>query len=205
MARLFAALVIALLVGAAPAGAAPIVFDFEDGLQGWELHGAATRVQTQILGGEWAIFGDGVLDPCCWVDLIENEFITNHGTHMSLTIDLTEIRSITLEQFLIEGDGVGPSLFTEVDLIENIFVGAWFVFEPVSPGNPNLWAVDLSDAVGIRRVEIVWTGISGAELAPIVAFIDNVTFHPVPEPATAVLLGLGLVALAAVRRLSWKQ
>jgi hypothetical protein len=186
------------------AAAAPVVFDFEDGLQGWELDGAATRVQTQLLGGEWAIFGDGVLDPCCWVDLIESEFI-NHGTHMSLTIDLTEIRSITLEQFLIEGDGVGPSLFTEVDLIENIFVGAWFVFEPVSPGNPNLWAVDLSDAVGIRRVEIVWTGISGAELAPIVAFIDNVTFHPVPEPATAVLLGLGLVALAAVRRLSWKQ
>jgi hypothetical protein len=31
-------------------------------------------------------------------------------------------------------------------------------------------------------------------------FIDNITFHAVPEPATAVLLGLGLVALAALRR-----
>ncbi len=38
--------------------AAPIIFDFEDGLQGWELHGSAERVQMQGPGGEWAIFGD---------------------------------------------------------------------------------------------------------------------------------------------------
>ncbi len=43
----------------AHAAPAPIVFDFEDGLQGWELSGSAQRVQTQVLGGEWAIFGDG--------------------------------------------------------------------------------------------------------------------------------------------------
>ena len=48
---------IALLSLALPAGAAPepIVFDFEDGLQGWALHGSAQRVQTQVLGGEWAV------------------------------------------------------------------------------------------------------------------------------------------------------
>ncbi len=46
---------LALPVRAAPA---PIVFDFEDGLQGWTLVLAAQRVQTQSLGGEWAIFGD---------------------------------------------------------------------------------------------------------------------------------------------------
>jgi hypothetical protein len=47
------------------AKAAPIVFDFEDGLHGWELHGSGQRVQTQVLGGEWAFFGDelvGVFD-----------------------------------------------------------------------------------------------------------------------------------------------
>ena len=51
---------IALLALALPAHAAPapIVFDFEDGLQGWELVLAAQRVQTQSLGGEWAIFLD---------------------------------------------------------------------------------------------------------------------------------------------------
>ena len=50
---------LALPVQAAPA---PIVFDFEDGLQGWELHGGATRVQTQVLGGEWAIFMDNLVN-----------------------------------------------------------------------------------------------------------------------------------------------
>ncbi len=51
---------IALLSLAVPAWAAPapIVFDFEDGLQGWELTGSAQRVQTQVLGGKWAIFGN---------------------------------------------------------------------------------------------------------------------------------------------------
>ena len=41
----------------------PIVFDFGGGLQGWELGGTAQRVRTQVLGGEWAIFGDGILEP----------------------------------------------------------------------------------------------------------------------------------------------
>ena len=56
---------IALLSLAWPAEAAPapIVFDFEDGLQDWEVHASAQRVQTQILGGEWAIFGDGFVSP----------------------------------------------------------------------------------------------------------------------------------------------
>jgi hypothetical protein len=59
MTRLFAAFVIALLALAPPAKAQPIVFDFEDGLQGWELHGAATRVQTQLLGGNGRSLGMG--------------------------------------------------------------------------------------------------------------------------------------------------
>ncbi len=47
----------------AQAAPAPIVFDFEDGLQGWTLGGSAQRVQTQVLGGEWAILGDGFVSP----------------------------------------------------------------------------------------------------------------------------------------------
>lgn len=53
-----ATLGLALPVQAAPA---PIIFDFEHGLQGWEPYVTATRVQTQVLGGEWAIFLDGFL------------------------------------------------------------------------------------------------------------------------------------------------
>ncbi len=65
---------LALPVQAAPA---PIVFDFEDGLQGWELHGGATRVQTQVLGGEWTIFM-GNLAGVVWISM-EVEELTVSG------------------------------------------------------------------------------------------------------------------------------
>ena len=41
------------------AASAPIVFDFDDRLQAWELHESAQRVQAEILGGQWVIFRDG--------------------------------------------------------------------------------------------------------------------------------------------------
>jgi hypothetical protein len=34
---------------------------------------------------------------------------------------------------------------------------------------------------------------------PAVAFIDNITLHSVPEAASVVLLGLGLIGLAAAK------
>lgn len=57
---------VALLVAlGTPFGAlgASLVFDFEDGLQGWETSGSVTRVPTQVLGGSYAIFGDGRFAP----------------------------------------------------------------------------------------------------------------------------------------------
>ena len=53
---------IALLSLALPAQAAPapIVFDFEDGLQGWTLGGSTQRVQTQVLGGNGQFSGTGL-------------------------------------------------------------------------------------------------------------------------------------------------
>jgi hypothetical protein len=143
-----------LAVQSTPAAPAPLVSDFEDGLQGWELHGAATRVQTQILGGEWAIFGDGLVEG---------------GAAISIQIDFREIGSITFDQFLVDGEGISVSVRQIVDLIENVF---------------------------IPSIVIEWVDVSDAPLA---AFIDNITFHPVPEAASVLLLGLGLIGLAAAR------
>jgi hypothetical protein len=50
--------------------------------------------------------------------------------------------------------------------------------------------------VFIPSIVIAWVDVSDAPLA---AFIDNITFHPVPEAASLVLLGLGLIGLAAAR------
>lgn len=72
-----------------PTNGMPIVFDFEDGLQVWELYGAATRVQTHVLGGEWAIFGDGLLPG---------------EASISVEMDLTGIASISVKQFFADGE-----------------------------------------------------------------------------------------------------
>jgi hypothetical protein len=143
-----------LTVQSSPAAPAPIVFDFEDGLQGWELHGATARVQTQLLGGQWAIFGDGLVEG---------------GASISIEMDFREIGSITFDQFLVDGEGISVSVRQILDLIENVF---------------------------IPSIVIEWVDVSDA---PLIAFIDNITFHAVPEAASGVLLALGLIGLAAAR------
>ena len=146
---------LALPVHAAPA---PIVFDFEDGLQGWTLGGSAQRVQTQVLGGEWAIFLDGFL-----------------GATISFIPEaLQAIGSVTFEQLSIDGSGSIP-VSQGICLINNTFTGC------VTIGF-------------IQRV----IGMDPPE--PAVAFIDNITFHPVPEPRTLGLVAVGLAALLIARR-----
>ena len=190
MASRFTALIAAtyIVLGSVTVQAAsePIVFDFEDGLQGWELEGSAQRVQSGLLGGDWAIFGDGTVI---------------NGASISIQMDLTDIASISVEQFYVAGSEDGLLALLGIDLIENIFVGTVEVFDVIEPGNPSLRAVDVSSLSGVQTVELSWLrGIGSDPPDPLVAFIDNITFHPVPEPSTLGLTALALVGLAALRR-----
>jgi hypothetical protein len=197
---LIALLGLALPVHAAPA---PIVFDFEDGLQGWELHGTATRVQTQLLGGEWAIFGDGF------------DFF-DEMTLISLETDLTEVVSISVDEFSVLGDGLSASLLEqglsairlgEVRRTHGVITGMTFRGGvPAEQGaNPDVWTFGVSHLVGFHEIAIVWSTVVCVPTCtvdpPIAAyFIDNITFHPVPEPCTLVLLAVSLAALVIGHR-----
>ncbi len=174
---------VALPAQAAPA---PIVFDFEDGLQGWELGGAAQRVQTQVLGGEWAIFGDGQVGA---------------RASMSIEMDLTDIASISVEQFLIAGDEDGLRSLRFTEIIGHTIIVHLESFDVIESGNPSVRALDVSSLTGVRPIEFIWGFGSGTEPPlRIVAFIDNITFHPVPEPGTLGLLAGSLAALVIARR-----
>ena len=162
------------------------MFDFEDGLQGWELDGSAQRVQTGVLGGQWAILGDGSLE---------------EGALLSIEMDLTGIASITVEQFFVGGNEDRLAFFLGISLTENIFIGTYDPFEVIEPGNPSLRGYDVSSFTGVGTVGVTWRIESGSNPPdPIVASIDNITFHPVPEPSSWLLLSLGIAGVVMIRR-----
>ncbi len=166
------------------AAPAPIVFDFEDGLQGWELGGSAQRVQTQLLGGEWAILGDSSgLQGRLSVVLL-------HG--ISAEIDFTNVAAISWTQ-LYTGEGQRPTFIT----INFIFSSGNFFTQPGSTDNPGTARFkvprDQFPLAELEAVSIAWAFGS-------VGFIDNITFHPVPEPSTFGLLAVVFSALLVARR-----
>ncbi len=145
----------------AEAAPAPIVFDFEDGLQGWELQGAATRVQTQVLDGKWTIFLDGFIEG---------------GASIFITGDFQTVGSVTFDQLIVDGSGSLVPVRRGVVLENNTFMQFIQIGFPVVQGE--------------------------IPPEPLVAFIDNITFHPVPEPGTLALLAGSLMALVIARRRS---
>jgi hypothetical protein len=184
----------------------PVVFDFEDGLQGWTLENAVQRVNTQILGGQWAILGDGlVIGP--WVPG------TMHTARslMSMTINLTEVATFGFDQF-----SLGERRAVGLVRIERFPSGgraiSAFGFEVGPTGeNPETRVYDLafsfdtSERLGfplerVLEIGIWWEGIDGTEPEDQLAFIDNITLTPIPEPSTLLLCTVGLGALALVGR-----
>jgi hypothetical protein len=179
----------AVLLWTALSSADPIVFDFEDGLQGWELHGSAQRVQTQMLDGEWAIFGDGVV---------------HDGTAIFTEIDLTPVASICIEQFYA-GDTASEDHFLMIGLypVADPFAGASFDLtdspDPFASPGIRTFALNRSARFPFKGAHIVsvlwgrrWEQFYPEGLPPdlYLGFIDNITFHPIPEPAHLDLAGL---------------
>jgi hypothetical protein len=151
----------------------PIVFDFEDGLQGWRSYGPGSvhRVQTQLLGGQWAIFGDGlVTDPS--------------PTALFMEVDITEVGAISVEQFFAGDASQGTDfVFLGYELIPYIFVGTPFA-SPDPLANPGLRVFDVSYHTGFARLGFLWRGgfsPNPDDPAAFTGLIDNITFYPLTD------------------------
>jgi len=181
----------------------PVVFDFEDGLQAWSTKDSVQRVQTQVLGGEWAIFGDGLVPPT-------EPAPFNNGIWMEM--DLTNVALMSFEQFFA-GDAAQGTDFVRVLTGGEVSGHFLFVSHPLgSPdpiANPGLRTVDLTTVPRVSMIAIVWRCFgAGHECPPndpaaALGFIDNITLYPIPEPGTALLLITGLVGVAAAGR--WRR
>ncbi len=162
----------------------PVVFDFENGLQGWTTQGSAQRVNTQVLGGQWAIFGDGGV---------------GGRTGLFLEIDLTGVGAISVEQFFAGGPADQYAFVGFGFLLEGIFFGS----QRVAASNPGVWTLGLG-STGVHTLGIVWLCLLCDPLDPThptstLGFIDNITLTPVPEPSRW-LLGIVALAFPVVRR-----
>jgi hypothetical protein len=165
----------------------PVVFAFEEGLEGWHLLEGAGRVQTQALGGEWALSGEGML---------------------FLDVDLDNVGAISLRQTRRNGglafeDEVVFAWFGETYEVApgiEILVG-FHGFEPLAGGDASAGFVSVPDSVRdldrglVLAFVAVGEGASGG--LDVRGLVDDVTFHPIPEPGTAVPLALALLVLGA--------
>lgn len=168
-----ASALIGLLGLALPARAAPIVFDFEDGMQGWITHGGATRVQTDILGGDWAI-------------LIDTEGLPDGWFPFANIIHTPGLRAFSVEYFLTEQTTVQVTLAGPLPFVD---VSAQIHLE--RPPGHLVWG-----PVPFAVPAPLFVGLS---VGRVPAYVDNIIFYTVPEPKTAGLLSLCLAMLLALR------
>ncbi len=153
--------------------AGPVVFDFEDGLQGWVATGSAQRVNTQVLGGQWAIFGDGSANP-------------RGHTNLFLDVDLTNVGSIVVEQFSA-GDSGPPFTFARLGIRGIVILAE----DMAATSNPGTWTLSSFPAIETQGVGILWIGNRSGPTSGL-GFVDNITFFPLPEPSAFLLLSAAL-------------
>ncbi len=191
----FSALIV-LLGLALPVQAAPIVFDFEDGEQGWLLISGAQRQETSVLGGSYAVFG-------------------RDDAALRLELDLTNIQSFTLEQLWLSPVQETTNLVTVMvhgtDASGNSIRkrdrdGVSLIGDAANPfPNPDLRSFDISGFEGMASVAIFWNAIACIPEDPCVGlnfigYVDNITFHPVPEASSWLYLSLGIAGVVMIRR-----
>ena len=141
-------------------------------MHGGELEGTAQRVQTQLLGGEWAIFADGFID--------DNSKLTLFTPLSFRIVDGFVLPwRVSFDLFIVEGEG-------KVDVS--------LVFNPCTASIPP--SCQLGVWVKWSNRKAVPPFGNGA----IAAFIDNITVFPVPEPSSWLLLSLGIGGVVMIRR-----
>lgn len=172
----------------------PVVFDFENELEPWELWGHAVRVPTDALGGEWAIFGD--------------------GGHMHILVE-------SAYPFAIQPGAAFPDPLDDVRIGLEVSCSGG-VCCAVGSCEPPYDPSDLGTAIGTTTVrsygfeithapdgsasvvdplELEYFGRVRLTLKPWPSgFLDDITFTLVPEPSGMVLVGCALAVLVVLRR-----
>lgn len=165
-----------------PASAMPLVFDFEDGEQGWEFFLGARRRETTVLGGSFAVFGSS-------------------NARIRLELDLTGLQTMTLEQYWVS-EKLSPNL-----VALGVFVpgdNGGFVTRneqgtTIDPNSPYLRAFDVSGFTGVGGVILIWEQLTCIPEEPcgptrlFEGYVDNIRFHAIPEPRVGVLLGAATI------------
>lgn len=181
-----------------------VVFDFENGLEGWTTQGSATRVATSILGGDFAVFGDGFAG-------VDITFPLPNGDAAALTLEVANpapIVAVELDLFYL-----GDAYPYTTPLVASValdglfaFVGLEAIGDPTSNPRRIRTRAFNNDELPLVSLTLRWHNtLFCASPCPdardlLLAMIDNVTLIPEPSSGLSafdVLISLGALALVS--------